>query len=250
MKIIICGCNGKMGQAVIKAANKSQNCEIVAGIDILKEQNLFPVFDSFDNFNLKADVLIDFSHPSLLPSLLNYCEKTGTPAVICTTGLSDDQIAKIKNTSKNVALFYSRNMSLGINVIIELSKKARKILNDDFDVEIIEKHHNQKIDAPSGTALMIAENIATTMANEPQFTYDRTINRKARGKSEIGIHSIRGGSIPGDHEVIFAGQDEIITISHHAGSRDIFANGAIKAAKFIIGKDAGLYSMQDMLKNI
>lgn len=250
MKIIICGCNGKMGKAIIKAAQSHTDCEIAAGVDkIIDFDTPFPTYESINNVKEKADVIIDFSHPSALDSILEYSEKTNTPAVLCTTGFSDEQVEKIKNASKTMPIFYSRNMSLGINLLIELAKKATEILERDFDIEIIEKHHNQKIDAPSGTALMIAEEISQTCEGKKNFIYDRSSNRKAREKSEIGIHSLRGGTIPGDHEVIFAGNKEIITLSHHAESRDIFANGALKAAYFLKDKPTGFYTMKDVINN-
>lgn len=250
MKIIICGCNGKMGKAIIKATQNHNNCEIVAGVDkIIDPQASFPTYNSINNVKEKADVIIDFSHPSALSSILDYSKKTNTPAVLCTTGFSEEQVEQIKNTSKSMPIFYSRNMSLGINLLIELAKKATEILERDFDIEIIEKHHNQKIDAPSGTALMIAEEISQTCKNKKNFIYDRSSTHKSREKSEIGIHSLRGGTIPGDHEVIFAGNKEIITLSHHAESRDIFANGALRAALFMKDKPTGFYTMKDVINN-
>lgn len=250
MKIIICGCNGKMGKAIVKATQNYNDCEIAAGVDkIVDSQASFPTYTSIENIKEKADVIIDFSHPSALDSILNYSKKTNTPAVLCTTGFNNEQVEKIKNASKTMPVFYSRNMSLGINLLIELAKKTTEILEKDFDIEIIEKHHNQKIDAPSGTALMIAEGISQTCESKKNFIYDRSSTRKAREKSEIGIHSLRGGTIPGDHEVIFAGNKEIITISHHAESRDIFANGALKAAYFLKDKPKGFYTMKDVIHN-
>lgn len=250
MKIIICGCNGKMGKAITKATQKYDNCKIVAGVDkVIDPQSSFSTYNSINNVKEKADVIIDFSHPSALSSILDYSKKTNTPAVLCTTGFSNEQVEQIKNTSKSIPIFYSRNMSLGINLLIELAKKATEILEKDFDIEIIEKHHNQKIDAPSGTALMIAEEISQTCENKKNFIYDRSSTRKAREKSEIGIHSLRGGTIPGDHEVIFAGNKEIITLSHHAESRDIFANGALRAALFMKDKPTGFYTMKDVINN-
>ena len=250
MKIIICGCNGKMGKAVVESVEKFENSVVVAGVDINhSESNEFPVFESIEKVNLSADVIIDFSHPSALSSILEYSEKNKIPAVICTTGLSGDQIEDIKKVAHEVPIFYSRNMSLGINLLLELAKTATKVLGENFDIEIIEKHHNQKIDAPSGTAMMIAEEISETLNNNTRYVFDRTQRRSPRSKNEIGIHSVRGGSIPGEHEIIFAGKDEIITLSHHAGSRNIFALGALHAAKFIYTQSPGLYSMKDMIKN-
>ncbi len=250
MKIIVSGCNGKMGKSVVELANKSQVHEIVAGIDKNTESDgLFPIYHSIENLGIEADVLIDFSHPSALNSILEYCIKNNIPAVICTTGLSENQIINLKEASKQIPIFYSRNMSLGINLLINLARKATEFLGENFDIEIVEKHHNQKIDAPSGTALMIAEEISENLEEKPQYIYDRTQNRNSRDKNEIGIHSIRAGSICGDHEVIFAGKNEIITISHHAQSREVFADGALRAAEFLINRDAGLYDMKDMISN-
>ena len=249
MKIILCGCNGKMGKYITQVAKNSKNIEIVAGIDKNNSENEnFPVFTSLDKVNLNADILIDFSHPSALDGILEYCSKKEIPAVICTTGFSSLQIEKIKEYSKEIALFYSQNMSLGINLLINLTKKATEFLGTDFNIEIIEKHHNQKIDSPSGTALMIANEISECLPDKPLCIFDRSKSRAPRSKNEIGIHSIRAGNICGDHEVIFAGENEIITISHHAQSRNIFAEGAIKAAEFLMFKSPGLYTMQDMVE--
>lgn len=254
MNVIINGCNGKMGQAVEKAANSSGDCTVIAGVDLYgAKTSKYPIFKNLkevdSNITNNADVLIDFSNPSALDDILVYVEKEKIPAVICTTGFTDNQVEKIKNVSKSVPIFYSRNMSLGINLILELAKKATKILKNDFDVEIIEKHHNQKIDAPSGTALMIAEEISSAMPQLSNYVFDRSKIKEKRSKNEIGIHSIRGGTIPGDHEVIFAGEKEIVTLSHHAESREIFANGAIKAAKCLVRQKPGFYTMKDMIKS-
>lgn len=250
MKIIVSGCNGKMGKSVVELVSKSQEHEIVAGIDKNTESDgLFPIYHSIENLGIRADVLIDFSHPSALSSVLEYCKRNKIPAVICTTGLSENQITELKESSKQIPIFYSRNMSLGINLLINLARKATEFLGENFDIEIVEKHHNQKIDAPSGTALMIAEEISESLEEKPEYTYDRTQKRKSRNKNEIGIHSIRAGSICGDHEVIFAGKNEIVTISHHAQSREVFADGALRAAEFLINCDTGLYDMKDMISN-
>lgn len=240
-----------MGNSIAKAIEKSPKSVIIAGVDInFEKPKSFPVFDNIEKINQPADVIIDFSNPSALSSILCYSKKNKIPAVICTTGLSCEQIENIKKASYEVPIFYSRNMSLGINLILELANTATKVLGKNFDIEIIEKHHNQKIDAPSGTALMIAEEISNSLKEKVQYVFDRTKIRAPRAKNEIGIHSIRGGSIPGDHEVIFAGKDEVITLSHHAGSRDIFALGSLHAAEFIISQRPGLYCMKDMIKNL
>ena len=209
----------------------------------------FPIFSSINDVNIKADIIIDFSNPLALNSILEYSQNQKLPVVICTTGFSKEQVEKINEASKNIPVFYSGNMSLGINLLIELCQKATNVLGDSFDIEIIEKHHNQKIDAPSGTALMIANGISEHLDEKYEYKYNRTTSREKRKKNEIGIHSIRGGTITGDHEVIFAGKDEIITISHHAASRNIFANGAINAAKYILNKTPGLYKMKNLINN-
>lgn len=249
-KIIMNGCNGRMGQFIVKTVAETDDCEIVCGIDINDSiKNDFPVYKALTEFDGKADVIIDFSHPSTLSSVLEYAKSTKTPAIICTTGLTAEQKAEIGAASKDVAIFFSANMSLGVNVIIDLAKKATKVLEDNFDIEIIEKHHNQKLDAPSGTALAIADAISETMTNEAEYVYDRHSVRKKRGKNEIGIHSMRGGTIVGEHSVIFAGKDEVIEINHIATSREVFATGAVKAAKFLAGKPAGFYDMNDLLNS-
>lgn len=254
MNVIIHGCGGKMGQALEKVIYSDESTDIIAGVDLYKlSADKYPIFKSLkeisNNITKKADVLIDFSNPSALDGILEYSTKQKIPAVICTTGFDYRQVAKVKEASKLVPIFYSRNMSLGINLLLELSKTATKILGNDFDIEIIEKHHNQKIDAPSGTALMIAEAISSVMKDSPKYTFDRSKIREKRTKNEIGIHSIRGGSIPGDHEVIFAGEKEVITLSHHAQSREIFANGAVKAAKYLILQNPGFYTMANMINS-
>lgn len=250
MNIILCGCNGKMGQAIVNESQKFCNMNIVAGVDIKPDSSKsFPVFSSINDVNIKADIIIDFSNPLALNSILEYSQNQKLPVVICTTGFSKEQVEKINEASKNIPVFYSGNMSLGINLLIELCQKATNVLGDSFDIEIIEKHHNQKIDAPSGTALMIANGISEHLDEKYEYKYNRTTSREKRKKNEIGIHSIRGGTITGDHEVIFAGKDEIITISHHAASRNIFANGAINAAKYILNKTPGLYKMKNLINN-
>lgn len=249
MKIIICGYGGKMGQAVLKAAKNDLDCKVVAGVDINPfENSKIPVYKNINDVKETADVVIDFSNPSAFESLIDYCKNTKTPVVICTTGLSNEQVEKMKEASEYLPIFYSRNMSLGVNLLAELSKITAKILGSDFDVEIIEKHHNQKIDAPSGTALMLAEEISDEIPSDVGYIYDRTKIRKARSKNEIGIHSVRGGTIVGDHDVIFAGNKEVVTLSHHAESREIFANGALKAAKFLMSEESGFYTMKDIIK--
>ena len=250
MKIIICGYSGKMGQAVMRAAKNDSECEVVAGVDInFSEKSELPVYKNINEVKERADVVIDFSNPAAFDGLIEYSKNTNTPVVICTTGLSSDQMEKMKYVSEVLPVFYSRNMSLGVNLLVELSKITAKILGSNFDIEIIEKHHNQKIDAPSGTALMLAEEISEEIPNGVEYIYDRTKTRKSRSKSEIGIHSVRGGTIVGDHDVIFAGEKEVVVLSHHAESREIFANGAIKAAKFLVSQESGFYTMKDIINN-
>ena len=247
VKIILSGCSGKRGHVITKCVEKKENCEIVAGVDINKCDAPYPIFASFSEIDVDADVIIDFSHPSVLASLLEYCKKNKMPAVIATTGLSDEQKKEIEDTSKEVPMFFSANMSIGVNLISELAAKAARVLEGSFDIEIVEAHHNQKIDAPSGTALMLADSISDALTNKPTYEFDRHSKRAKRDPNEIGIHSIRGGTIVGEHEVIFAGLDEIITISHSARSKDLFAVGAVNAAAFLKGKPAGMYSMKQLV---
>lgn len=249
IKVLICGCNGKMGKVVASVVESTEGCEVAAGVDVNDRLDTkFPVYLSIEKVNVDVDVIIDFSHPLALPSIINYAKKHLIPVVLCTTGYDKKQVSEIKELSEVVPVFCSRNMSLGINLLIELSKKALEVLGDDFDIEIVEKHHNQKIDAPSGTALMIADVLSESKSEQVQYVYDRHSYRKPREKSEIGIHTIRGGNIVGDHEVMFAGTGEVITISHSAQSKEVFAVGAVKAAKFIINKTPRIYDMSDLIK--
>ncbi len=247
IKVIMNGCNGKMGQVISRLIADSKDMEIVSGVDVNDAiKNDYPVCKNIADCKEKADVIIDFSHPASLSSVLEYAVNTSTPAIIATTGLSAEQKKDIEEASKKVAMFFSANMSLGINLLIDLVCKASKILEENFDIEIIEKHHNQKIDAPSGTALAIADAVSKVLTKEPEYTYDRHSVRKKRSENEIGIHSIRGGSIVGEHSVIFAGQDEVIEVKHQATSKEVFAVGAVRAAKFLAGKKPGLYCMNDL----
>ena len=249
IKILLSGCFGRMGSAVISAARENGKIEIISGVDITEGESSFPVYKSiFDNAEV-PDVIIDFSHHSALPGILNYAVKNNVPVVIATTGHDKEETDLMEKASELIPVFFSRNMSIGVNLLIALSRKASEFLGLDYDVEIIEKHHRNKLDAPSGTALMIADAIAETR-EDTSYVYDRHDRREKRSSEEIGIHAVRGGSIIGEHEVIFAGKDEVITISHSAASRSLFAAGAIKAAEFIIGKEPKLYSMDDMLNEI
>ena len=248
IKVILSGCGGRMGKAV--AAAVGNEVRIVAGVDVNAasiDASDFPIYESIMEFSDKADVIVDFSHHSALPSLLDYAKATKTPVVVATTGHTDEELALMREAAKSVAIFHSGNFSIGINLIINLAKQAARTLGADFDIEIIEKHHNKKLDAPSGTALMIANAVADER-EESEYIYDRHSVRKAREPKEIGIHSVRGGSIVGEHEVIFAGANEVVSISHSAASREIFANGALRAAIYLAGKSAGLYSMTDLIE--
>lgn len=247
IKAILCGASGKMGGFVAAAAQADGEMQIVAGVDKINNGEKFPIFSRFSDINVKADVIIDFSNPALLDGLLDYAVENSIPAVIATTGYSDAQIEKIKAAADKVPIFFSFNMSLGVNLIASLAKKAAQILGGGFDIEIIEKHHNQKLDAPSGTAIMLANAVNSVFGDTLNYEYDRHSVRRKRPKNEIGIHSVRGGTIVGEHDVIFAGHDEVITISHQAQSKEVFAVGAVRAAKFLYGKKAGLYDMNSMM---
>ena len=247
--IILNGCNGHMGRAITDLAASREDCRVTAGVDpVISGETGFPVYSALSDVEEHGDVIIDFSHPSCLSAVLDYCSRhPGTAAVLCTTGYSDEQVLEIKNASNSIPLFYSRNMSLGINLLIELAKKAAAVLGDSFDIEILEAHHNQKIDAPSGTALMIADAIKDMADSPMKYVYDRHSQRKKREKGEIGMHSIRGGTIVGEHQVIFAGQHEVISLAHSAQSKELFAAGAVNAARFMTNKDAGLYDMSALV---
>ena len=248
IKVIINGINGKMGKVLSSAVINDENMELVAGFDIYDDgKNECTVYKKPVDFKGDADVIIDFSHPSLLKDLISYATETKTAVVIATTGLSEDEKQLMLSASEKIAVFHSANMSLGVNLLVDLVKQAAKVLYENYDIEIIEKHHNQKIDAPSGTALMIADEIADTLDNGINYTYDRHSVRKKREKKEIGIHAVRGGTIVGEHEVIFAGKDEIISVNHLAMSKEIFATGSVRAAKFIADREAGMYSMKDVI---
>lgn len=246
IKAILCGASGKMGKFVAEAAKSDGGIEVVAGVDRINNGESFPVFTDFRDININADIIIDFSNVSLLDGLLEFAVRSNIPAVIATTGYDSAQIEKIHSAAKKIPIFFTFNMSIGVNLIASLAKRAASILGDGFDVEIVEAHHNQKIDAPSGTALMLANEINSVFGDTLNYEYDRHSVRRKRPKNEIGIHSVRGGNIVGEHEVIFAGHDEIIKISHSARSREVFAAGAVKAAKFLYGKAPGLYDMNSI----
>ncbi|MBQ4160012.1 MAG: 4-hydroxy-tetrahydrodipicolinate reductase [Clostridia bacterium] len=250
-RIMLSGCNGKMGRVIDRLVAERDDVKIVCGVDINDVQNSdYPVFTSPKKCTCECDVIIDFSHPNSLEGILNYATENQVAAVICTTGLTQAQKESMTEASKVTPIFFSANMSLGVNLLIDLAKRAAKLLEGSFDIEIVEKHHNQKIDAPSGTALAIADAIGDVLEQKPVYTYDRHSVRKKRGKDEIGIHAVRGGTIVGEHEIIFAGADEVIELKHHAASKEIFAVGAVKAAIFLKDKAPGMYSMTDLVAEI
>lgn len=247
LKLILFGCNGHMGQEVVEIAKKSSNVEIVCGIDTeIREESDFSQFTNVNDFKGKADAIIDFSHHSCVKNILTYAKNNMTPAVICATGHTFEEIRIIEKVAKIVPIFLSSNMSLGVNLITLLSQLSATTLDENYDIEIVEKHHRRKLDAPSGTAKSLADGIKAVRP-ELHTIYDRSKERSPRGKNEIGIQSIRGGNIVGEHEVMFISDDEVITIKHEAKSRKIFADGAIKAASFIVGKEAKVYTMAEML---
>ncbi len=250
VRMIMHGCNGKMGQVISKIVKEDENAQIVAGIDKYTGiANDYPVFESLSKCDVPADVIIDFSNASAIDELLDYCVEKKVPVVLCTTGLSETQLEKVKTVSEKVAVLKSANMSLGINMLLKLLQDAAKVLAPaGFDIELIEKHHNQKVDAPSGTALALADSINDALDNEYVYNYDRSQVRQKREKKEIGIAAVRGGTIVGEHEVIFAGEDEVIEFKHTAYSKAVFGKGAVEAGKFLKGKEPGLYDMKDVIQ--
>ena len=250
VKIIISGCSGHMGRVVERLCAADPEVEVAAGFDILGAGDRdFPVYSSPALLEGKADAVVDFSSPAALDGLLEYGGRTGTPLVLATTGYSPEQEAQVGAAAREIPIFRSANMSLGINVLLELVKKAAAVLGDRYDIEVVERHHSRKVDAPSGTALMIADAAAAACGHETEYVYDRHSVRHPRDKKEIGISSVRGGTIVGEHEIIFAGHDEIMEIRHTALSREIFAQGALAAAKFIAGAEKpGLYDMSHLMK--
>ena len=248
VKVILHGCNGRMGQMLSSLIAADEEMEVVAGVEPSGEvKNEYPVYKSFNEFTDKADVIIDFSTADAMDSLLTYCEKTHTPLVLCSTGLSEAQFDRVERLAKESAVLISANMSLGINMLLKLLKNVTETLyGNGFDIEIVEKHHNQKLDAPSGTALALAD-VMKGELDDISYNLNRSEIRKKRDKNEIGISSVRGGTIVGEHDVIFAGTDEVIEIKHTAYSRAIFAKGAMSAAKFLKGKNAGKYDMSDVI---
>ncbi len=249
VRIIMHGRNGHMGQVISGLVEKDAEAEIVAGIDVADQgKNSYPVFPDIEVCNVEADVIIDFSSAKAVDKLLDYSAKREIPAVVCTTGLSEERLAHLEETSKKVAILKSANMSLGINTLLKLIQDAAKVLaKAGFDMEIVEKHHNLKVDAPSGTALALADSLNEAMDGEYHYVYDRSQRREQRDSKEIGISAVRGGTIVGEHEVIFAGPDEVIEFKHTAYSKAVFGKGAVEAAKFLAGKPAGKYDMSDVI---
>jgi len=247
--IILSGCCGNMGKVITALCQEDETIQIVAGVDSFDCGKMpYPVYPAFERIAQKADVIIDFSNPSVLESMLKVAKSTQTPVVIATTGYDEKQLQMIQTAAKDIAIFFTFNMSLGINLMCALAKTATKVLGNSFDIEIIEKHHNQKIDAPSGTAIMLANAISEELEQKPLYEYDRHSKRAKRSKNEIGIHSVRGGTIVGEHEVIFAGTDEVVSVKHQAMSKKVFAVGAINAAKLLTEKHSGMFSMEDIIK--
>ncbi len=248
-KIIMHGCNGKMGQVITGICREDDQVQIVAGIDVVDNRdNGYPVFTDIDACNVEADVIIDFAAAAAVDKLIDYSVAKQIPLVLCTTGLSPEQLNKVAIASEKVAILKSANMSLGINTIMKLLVDAANVFAPaGYDIEIVEKHHNQKVDAPSGTALALADSINQARNNEYEYVYDRSQVRKKRDKKELGISAVRGGTIVGEHEVIFAGIDEVIEIKHTAYSKSVFAKGAVEAGKFLAGKPAGMYDMADVI---
>ena len=249
--IILSGCSGRMGEAISKMLDGHSEAKIVAGIDVNTDAPAktygFPVYQNIADFPGKADVIVDFSHHTAIRPLLDFAKANKLPIVVCTTGHTEEERALMRDAANEIAVFASGNMSIGINLMLELCRMAAKVLGEGFDVEIVEKHHNKKLDAPSGTAIMIADAISEER-EDTQYVYDRHSTRGERAPSEIGIHSVRGGTIVGEHEAIFAGTNEIITISHSAASREIFAAGAVRAAIYMKGKSSGRYDMSDVIR--
>ena len=250
VRIIMHGCNGRMGQMITNLVKEEAQAQIVAGVDTFDGiQNPYPVFEKIEMCNVEADVVIDFSNAKAVDGLLSYCEEKKLPVVLCTTGLSEEQLVRVKEVSEKAAVLKSANMSMGINLLMKLLKDAVKVLAPaGYDVEIVEKHHNQKLDAPSGTALALADSMNEAMDNEFEYVYDRSQVRKKRDKKEMGISAVRAGTIVGEHEVLFAGIDEVIEFKHTAYSRSVFGKGALEAAKFLAGKPAGMYDMSDVIQ--
>lgn len=250
IKVIMHGCNGKMGQVISGLIAADPDVEMAAGIDVWDDgHNVYPVFQNIEDCDVEADCLIDFSTAAAVEKMLDYCVEKKLPCVLCTTGLTEAQLKKVAEASGKTAILKSANMSLGINLLLKMLKEAAGVLAPaGFDIEIVEKHHNLKVDAPSGTALALADSINEEFAHEYEYVFDRSSRREKRPQKEIGISAVRGGTIVGDHDVIFAGADEVITFSHTAYSKAVFGKGAVQAAKFLAGKEAGMYNMGHVIE--
>lgn len=250
IKVLMHGCNGKMGQVVSRMVDETEGMELAAGVDrFLGRENPYPVFESVEACDVPVDVVIDFSNAAAVDGLLDYCVNRQLPVVLCTTGLSEAQLEKVEKAAEQTAVLKSANMSMGINLLMKLLKDAAKVLAPaGYDIELVERHHNQKVDAPSGTALALADSVNEALDHEYTYVYDRSQYRKKREEKEIGISAVRGGTIVGEHEVIFAGMDEVIEFKHTAYSRNVFGKGAVEAAKFLAGKTAGMYDMSDVIQ--
>ena len=250
VRAIMHGCNGKMGRVITGLISEDEGIRIVAGVDTYTAvPNEYPVFDSIEKCDVEADVVIDFSNASAVDGLLSYCRARKLPVVLCTTGLSEAQLAEVEDAAKETAVLKSANMSLGINLLLRLLQDAAKVLGPaGYDIELVERHHNQKVDAPSGTAIALADSVNEALDHQYTYVYDRSQVRQKREKKEIGISAVRGGTIVGDHEVIFAGTDEVIEFRHTAYSKSVFGKGAVEAAKFLAGKPAGRYDMSDVIQ--
>lgn len=250
VNVLMHGCNGRMGQMITGLVKEDPEITIAAGVDKFQEpQNPYPVFDSIGKCDVRADVVIDFSTAAALEEVLAYCVEKQVPAVLCSTGYSEEQLGRIAEASEKTAILKSANMSMGINLLLKLLKDAAKVLSPaGYDIELVERHHNQKLDAPSGTALALADSINDAMGGQYEYVYDRSQVRRKREKKEMGISAVRGGTIVGEHEVIFAGVDEVIEFKHTAFSRSVFGKGAVEAAKFLAGRPAGMYDMSDVIQ--
>jgi len=248
-RIIMHGCNGHMGQVISGIVKADPDCEMVAGIDLVDiRDNGYPVFTDINDCDVEADVIIDFCATAAIPALLKYSSEKKIPVVLCTTGLSTEQLDMVREASKETAILKSANMSLGINTLIKMLKDAANVFcTAGYDVEIVERHHNQKVDAPSGTALALADSVNEAMNNQYEYVYDRSQKREKRDKKELGISAVRGGTIVGEHEVLFCGIDEVIEFKHTAYSKSVFAKGSVEAAKFLAGKKPGMYDMADVI---
>lgn len=251
LKVLMVGCNGKMGQMITQILNDDKEMKIMAGVDCFTETtNPYPVFSKIEDCKVEVDVVIEFSVVEAIDSLLEYCIQKKLPLVICTTGLSGEQQKAIEKAAKEIPILKSANMSLGINLLLKLVQDVAKLLAPaGYDMEIVERHHKQKVDAPSGTALALADAINAVLAEEYAYTYDRSKRREKRGEKEIGLSAVRGGTIVGEHDVIYAGVDEVIELKHVAYSRSVFGKGAIEAARFLAKQKAGLYSMSDVIRS-